>query len=138
MPEKTAEEFTADGFFKTGDVASIDADNYISIVGRDKDMVISGGLNVYPKEIESIIDRIEGVLESAIIGTPDSDFGEAVTAIIVKSDQSVTEDIIRTHLKAQLANFKQPKRIHFIDELPRNTMGKVQKNLLREQFNAQT
>jgi malonyl-CoA/methylmalonyl-CoA synthetase len=138
MPEKTAEEFTADGFFKTGDVASIDADGYISIVGRDKDMVISGGLNVYPKEIESIIDRIEGVLESAIIGTPDSDFGEAVTAIIVRSDQSIDEIKIRAHLKTLLANFKQPKRVHFIDELPRNTMGKVQKNLLREQFNTET
>lgn len=138
MPEKTAGEFTEDGFFKTGDVASMDSDGYISIVGRDKDMVISGGLNVYPKEIESIIDRIDGVLESAVIGTPDSDFGEAVTAVIVKTQDALTAAHILEQLKPQLANFKRPKHIYFTEELPRNTMGKVQKNLLRDQYNPQT
>jgi malonyl-CoA/methylmalonyl-CoA synthetase len=136
MPDKTAEEFTEDGFFKTGDVASVDTDGYISIVGRDKDMVISGGLNVYPKEIEAVIDKLEGILESAVIGTPDSDFGEAVTAIVVRTNAELDEQRILIELKPLLANFKRPKHIHFIDELPRNTMGKVQKNLLRERFKA--
>lgn len=140
MPEKTADEFTADGFFKTGDIAAIDGDGYISIVGRDKDMVISGGLNIYPKEIESIIDRIDGVLESAVIGTPHSDFGEAVTAVIVLEndgleDNTLEPDDIMTLLRPQLANFKLPKQIHFTDALPRNTMGKVQKNVLRDLYN---
>jgi malonyl-CoA/methylmalonyl-CoA synthetase len=140
MPEKTAEEFTADGFFKTGDVAAIDEDGYISIVGRDKDMVISGGLNIYPKEIESIIDRIDGVLESAVIGMPHSDFGEAVTAIIVLGNDDLEHkalgpDDIMTLLRPQLANFKLPKKIYFTEALPRNTMGKVQKNILRDTYN---
>ncbi len=133
MPEKTAEEFTPDGFFKTGDVASYDKDGYVAIVGRSKDLVITGGLNVYPKEIESIIDRIPGVKESAIIGIPDADFGEAVTAVIVREQQNLTEGTIREALQS-LASFKRPKQIHFVNDLPRNTMGKVQKNLLREQF----
>lgn len=133
MPEKTAEEFTADGFFKTGDVASLDEEGYVSIVGRSKDLVITGGLNVYPKEIEAVIDKVEGVKESAVIGIPDSDFGEAVTAIVVKGDDSLTESQIRPELE-KLASFKRPKQIFFVDELPRNTMGKVQKNLLRDQF----
>ena len=136
MPDKTAAEFTEDGFFKTGDVASIDIDGYISIVGRDKDMVISGGLNVYPKEIEAVIDRVEGVLESAVIGTLDGDFGEAVTAVVVRTDPELDAQKILAELKPLLANFKRPKHIHFMDALPRNTMGKVQKNLLRERFNA--
>ena len=133
MPDKTAEDFTEDGFFHTGDVASIDADGYLSIVGRNKDMVITGGLNVYPKEIEALIDTIEGVQESAVIGVPDADFGETVTAVVVRSNDQLTNEQISSELN-KLASFKRPKQIHFVAELPRNTMGKVQKNLLREQF----
>ena len=136
MPEKTAEEFTPDGFFKTGDMATIDDDGYFSIVGRGKDMVITGGFNVYPKEIELEIDELDGVKESAVIGVPHPDFGEAVTAVVAR-DSSVTEcteeNIIAT-LKPKLANYKIPKRVLFVDELPRNTMGKVQKNVLRETY----
>ncbi len=132
MPEKTAEEFI-EGYFKTGDVASIDEDGYVSIVGRNKDMIISGGLNVYPKEIEAVIDELEGVVESAVIGLPHPDFGEGVCAVIVGSD-GLSEEKIVDSLKSKLANFKIPKWIHFVPELPRNTMGKVQKNVLREQF----
>ncbi len=135
LPEKTAEEFAADQWFRTGDVASLDQDGYVSIVGRNKDMIISGGLNVYPKEIESVIDALPGVLESAVIGLPHPDFGEAVTAVVVREPGATLaeEDVIR-HLKTTLANFKVAKRVHFVGELPRNTMGKVQKNLLRDQF----
>ncbi len=136
MPEKTAEAFTLDGFFKTGDIASVDPDGYISIIGRDKDMIITGGLNVYPKEIEIIIDDIPGVLESAVIGLPHSDFGESVTAVVVKQSNNLNlqeQDIIQ-HLKNQVANFKVAKQVYFVDELPRNTMGKVQKMMLRERF----
>ena len=137
MPEKTAEEFTADGFFKTGDVGYFDSDGYLSIVGRSKDLIISGGYNVYPKEIESVIDEITGVQESAVIGVPHADFGEAVTAIIVRHKHgTLTEEQVIATLKAQIANYKIPKRVFFVDELPRNTMGKVQKNRLREQFSA--
>ncbi len=137
MPEKTAEEFTADGFFKTGDVGYFDTDGYLSIVGRSKDLIISGGYNVYPKEIESVIDEITGVQESAVIGVPHADFGEAVTAIIVRhKHDTLTEEQVISTLKAQIANYKIPKRVFFVDELPRNTMGKVQKNILREQFSA--
>ena len=135
MPEKTAEEFTADGYFKTGDVGKFDQDGYLSIVGRSKDLIISGGYNVYPKEIESVIDDMPGVQESAVVGVPHPDFGEAVTAIIVPHKGSdLSEAAIIGELKAKIANFKVPKRVHFVDELPRNTMGKVQKNLLRERF----
>ncbi len=135
MPEKTAEEFTADGYFKTGDVGRFDDDGYLSIVGRSKDLIISGGYNVYPKEIESVIDEIDGVLESAVIGVPHADFGEAVTAVIVpREGAALSEAAIIDALKAKIANFKVPKRAHFVDELPRNAMGKVQKNLLRERF----
>ncbi len=135
LPEKTAEDFTQDGFFNTGDKGIIDADGYVSIVGRSKDMVISGGLNIYPKEIELCIDNIEGIKESAVIGIPHSDFGEAVIAVIVlKPNQKLKETIIIDTLKNQLANFKIPKKVEFIDELPRNTMGKVQKNQLRDRF----
>ena len=137
MPEKTAEEFTADGYFRTGDVGKFDADGYLSIVGRSKDLIISGGYNVYPKEIESVIDDMPGVQESAVVGIPHPDFGEAVTAIVVPhKDSSLSEQTIIAALKAKIANFKVPKRVHFVDELPRNTMGKVQKNLLRERFGA--
>ena len=137
MPEKNAEEFTHDGYFKTGDVGKFDAKGYLSIVGRSKDLIISGGYNVYPKEIESFIDEMEGVVESAVIGVPHPDFGEAVTAVVVvKPDATLSEADIIGLLKSRIANFKVPKRIHFVDDLPRNTMGKVQKNVLREQFKA--
>ena len=135
MPEKTAEEFTEDGYFKTGDVGRLDSEGYVSIVGRSKDLIISGGYNVYPKEIESVIDELPGVLESAVIGVAHPDFGEAVTAVIVARDGvDVSEADIIAALKSKIANFKVPKRVHVVRELPRNTMGKVQKNLLREQF----
>ncbi len=135
LPDKTAEEFTDDGFFRTGDVASLDADGYVSIIGRNKDLVITGGLNVYPVEIESMIDRMAGVLESAVIGVPHPDFGEAVTAVVVREGaQDVSERDVITWLKDNLANFKVAKRVHFVDALPRNTMGKVQKNVLRDRF----
>jgi malonyl-CoA/methylmalonyl-CoA synthetase len=136
MPDKTAEEFTQDGFFKTGDMATLDDDGYISIVGRGKDMVITGGFNVYPKEIELLIDELDGVIESAVIGVPHPDFGEAVTAVVIRdaSNTDCTEENIIAALKPKLANYKIPKRILFVDELPRNTMGKVQKNLLRETY----
>ncbi len=135
MPEKTAEEFTEDGYFKTGDVGRVDADGYVSIVGRSKDLIISGGYNVYPKEIESVIDEMPGVLESAVIGVPDTDFGEAVVAVVVMRDgATLSEAALIDTLKNEIANFKVPKRVHFVTELPRNTMGKVQKNVLREQL----
>ncbi len=135
MPGKTAEEFTADGYFRTGDVGRFDADGYLAIVGRSKDLIISGGYNVYPKEIESVIDEMDGVLESAVIGVPHADFGEAVTAIVVpRGGAHLSEAAIVAALKAKIANFKVPKHVHVIDELPRNTMGKVQKNVLRERF----
>ncbi len=136
LPEKTAEEFTADGWFRTGDQARRDANGYLSIVGRSKDMVITGGYNVYPKEVESVIDDLDGVLESAVIGLPHADFGEMVTAVVVPQTGGPPLDeqqIIRT-LKTRLAGYKVPKRVFFIDALPRNTMGKVQKNMLRERY----
>ena len=135
MPEKTAEEFTEDDFFKTGDVGRFDAEGYLSIVGRSKDLIISGGYNVYPKEIESVIDEIPGVLESAVVGVPHPDFGEAVVAVVVMRDgAAIAEATMIDSLKTRIANFKVPKRVHFVPELPRNTMGKVQKNILREQL----
>jgi malonyl-CoA/methylmalonyl-CoA synthetase len=134
MPEKTAEDFTADGFFNTGDIAVIDTDGYISIVGRAKDMVITGGLNVYPKEIELVIDDMVNVKESAVIGVPDADFGEAVVAVIVANGSAPTAEEVVAHCKTQLASFKVPKRVEVIDALPRNAMGKVQKNLLRDTY----
>ena len=135
MPEKTTEEFTEDRFFRTGDVGRFDADGYLTIVGRSKDLIITGGYNVYPKEIESVLDDMECVVESAVIGVPHADFGEAVTAVIVRNaGSSVSEAAIIAELKSQIANFKVPKRVHFVDDLPRNTMGKVQKNVLRERF----
>jgi malonyl-CoA/methylmalonyl-CoA synthetase len=135
MPEKTAEEFTADGYFKTGDVGKFGANGYLTIVGRSKDLIISGGYNVYPKEIEGIIDELDGVAESAVVGVPHPDFGEAVMAVIVaKPNAKLSEQAVIAALKEKIANFKVPKRVFFVDELPRNTMGKVQKNVLREQF----
>ena len=132
MPEKTAEEIRPDGFFITGDLGTVDEEGRVSIVGRAKDLVISGGYNVYPKEVERLIDEIPGVVESAVIGVPHSDFGEGVVAVIVSESDPVTLDKVNNALEGQLARFKQPKAVIDVAELPRNTMGKVQKNLLRE------
>ncbi|MBC3880399.1 malonyl-CoA synthase [Undibacterium sp. LX40W] len=135
MPEKTAEEFTLDGYFRTGDVGRFDEEGYLSIVGRSKDLIISGGYNVYPKEIESIIDDMPEVDECAVIGIPHADFGEAVCAVVVlKRFETLDGASIIQRLKSQIANFKVPKQIHIVTELPRNAMGKVQKNLLRQQY----
>ena len=135
MPEKTAEDFSDDGFFNTGDKGVIDEDGYVSIVGRSKDMIISGGLNVYPVEIEGVINDMSGVKESAVIGVNHTDFGEAVVAIVVLADGgSLEEEQVLNETKEKLANFKIPKRVVFVPELPRNTMGKVQKNLLRDEY----
>ncbi len=141
MPEKTREEFTADGWFRTGDmgqwVADGPAKGYLRLVGRAKDLIITGGLNVYPTEIEERIDALEGVEESAVIGVPDPDFGEAVAAVVVrKPGSALTEADVIAALKREIASFKVPKRVRFADELPRNAMGKVQKALLRERFSA--
>ncbi|WP_395352134.1 malonyl-CoA synthase [Variovorax sp. UC122_21] len=132
MPEKTQEEFTTDGFFKTGDVGKIDGRGYITIVGRSKDLIISGGYNVYPAEIEGYINEMAGVAESAVVGVPHPDFGEVGVAIVIaKPGATLDGDAIVAELKARLANFKIPKRCFIVPELPRNTMGKVQKALLR-------
>jgi len=137
MPEKTAEELRENGFFVTGDVAQIDADGYVSIVGRAKDLIITGGYNVYPKEIELLIDDLPGVTESAVIGLPHKDFGEAVVAVVVpEKGATLTEETILSQITGKLAKFKQPKRILLVKALPRNTMGKVQKNELRKQYDA--
>jgi malonyl-CoA/methylmalonyl-CoA synthetase len=135
MPEKTAEELSADGWFLTGDLATRDAEGYVTIVGRAKDLIITGGFNVYPKEIEGLIDDLPGVVESAVIGVPHPDFGEAVVAVVVPEGAAnpvATETAIRAALEKNLAKFKQPKEIIFAPELPRNTMGKVQKKALRD------
>ena len=135
MPEKTVAEFRADGFFITGDLGKIDERGYVHIVGRGKDLVISGGFNVYPKEVESEIDAIPGVVESAVIGLAHPDLGEGVTAVVVRAkDASVSEADILSALEGRLARFKQPKRVFFVDDLPRNAMGKVQKNALRDTY----
>ena len=136
MPEKTREEFTPDGFFRTGDMGRFDSEGYLAIIGRDKDLIISGGLNVYPKEIEEAIDALPGVAESAVIGLPHPDFGEAVTAVVVRGREGagLTGEGIVAALKGRMAGFKVPKAVHFVDDLPRNAMGKVQKNLLRQRF----
>ncbi|MEO4041592.1 malonyl-CoA synthase [Hoeflea sp. CAU 1731] len=135
MPEKTKEEFRDDGFFITGDLARIDEDGYVHIVGRAKDLIISGGYNIYPKEVELLLDEQQGVLESAVIGVPHPDFGEAVIAAVVPQKGAAVEEAdILEAIHDKIARFKQPKRIHIVSELPRNTMGKVQKNLLRDQF----
>ena len=135
MPEKTAEEFTPDGYFKTGDVGKVDADGYVTIVGRSKDLIISGGYNVYPAEIETALNDMPGVAESAVVGVPHPDFGEVgVAVVIAKPGHSLDANALVGALKAQLANFKIPKHCVVRAELPRNTMGKVQKNLLRDEF----
>jgi malonyl-CoA/methylmalonyl-CoA synthetase len=135
MPEKTKSEFREDGFFITGDIAQIDSEGYVTIVGRAKDLIISGGYNVYPKEIEIKIDALEDIMESAVIGAPHPDFGEAVIAVVVCIEgKTTTAEKVKTALQVDLAKFKCPKAVFFLDELPRNTMGKVQKNGLRNQF----
>jgi malonyl-CoA/methylmalonyl-CoA synthetase len=135
MPEKTAEEFTADGFFKTGDVGRVDVQGYVTIVGRSKDLIISGGYNVYPAEIEGYINALPGVAESAVVGVPDPDFGEVgVAVVIAKPGAALDAAGILAQLKATLANFKIPKRCEVVAELPRNAMGKIQKNILRAQY----
>jgi len=146
MPEKTAEEFRADGYFITGDLGQMDESGRISIVGRSKDLVISGGYNVYPKEIERLLDELPGVVESAVIGVPHPDFGEGVVAVLVTDGTEIgaagigaagigAADIASA-LEGRLARFKQPKAVFTVDSLPRNAMGKVQKNELRERFAA--
>lgn len=143
MPEKTKEEFTFDGWFRTGDLGRFGGeaagvqvpDDYVSIVGRDKDLIISGGFNVYPKEVEGVIDDIEGVEESAVVGVPHPDFGEASVAVVVaKAGVALDAARIQAFLKTKIANFKVPKKVVIVTELPRNTMGKVQKNVLRERY----
>ena len=135
MPEKTAEEFTADGYFRTGDVGKMDEDGYITIAGRSKDLIISGGYNVYPAEIEGYINELPGVAESALVGVPHPDFGEVGVAVVIAKPGATLDAVqIVAELKARLANFKIPKQCFVVSELPRNAMGKVQKNLLREQY----
>jgi len=133
MPEKTAAEFKPDGFFITGDLAKQDAEGYIHIVGRDKDLIISGGFNIYPKEIELVLDEQAGVLESAVVAAPHPDFGEGVVAILVAAEgKTIDMESVKSATNSALAKFKQPKQYLVVDQLPRNTMGKVQKNVLRE------
>jgi malonyl-CoA/methylmalonyl-CoA synthetase len=135
MPEKTAAELRADGFFITGDLGRVDADGYVQIVGRGKDLIISGGFNVYPKEVELVLDAVPGVLETAVIGVPHGDLGEAVVAVVVAEPGAAPSDAVLVQAAAaELARYKHPKRIVRLDALPRNTMGKVQKNALRDQF----
>ena len=137
LPEKTKEEFTADGWFRTGDVGRIDADGYVRIVGRAKDLVISGGFNVYPAEVEATLDELPGVQESAVIGVPHPDFGEAVVAVVVPRPGAALEaQPLIAAVKSRLANFKVPKQVIIAPDLPRNAMGKVQKKALREQHEA--
>jgi malonyl-CoA/methylmalonyl-CoA synthetase len=139
MPEKTAEEFTADGWFRTGDVGHFGGagvpDHYLTLVGRSKDLIISGGYNVYPKEIEGYIDEMPGVVESAVIGLPHPDFGEAVAAVVVaRRPGALDASRVVDGLKGRIANYKVPKRVFVVEDLPRNTMGKVQKNVLRDRY----
>jgi malonyl-CoA/methylmalonyl-CoA synthetase len=135
MPEKNREEFTPDGYFRTGDVGSLSNDGYLTIVGRSKDLIITGGYNVYPKEIELALDELPGVHESAVVGVPHPDFGEAVTAVVVpRAGALPSEAELIAALKSRLANFKVPKRVYVVEELPRNAMGKVQKNVLRDRY----
>ena len=135
MPDKTAEELRPDGFFLTGDLGRLDADGYLQIVGRSKDLVISGGFNVYPKEVELLLDEVPGVLESAVIGLPHPDFGEAVFAVLVpRRGEPLDPDAALAAIRDRLARFKQPKAAVVVTDLPRNTMGKVQKNLLRQTY----
>lgn len=135
MPEKTAEELRADGFFITGDLGLIDADGYVQIVGRNKDLIISGGFNIYPKEVELVLDEQPGVLESAVVGVPHPDFGETVVGFLVASDGAAPDlEAIKQNVATSLARFKHPQKLIVLPELPRNTMGKVQKNLLRKEY----
>jgi malonyl-CoA/methylmalonyl-CoA synthetase len=135
MPEKTKAEFRDDGFFITGDLGKIDGKDYVHILGRGKDLVISGGFNVYPKEIESEIDAMPGVVEAAVIGVAHADFGEGVTAVVVcNKGADISESKVLGALDGRIAKFKMPKRVIFVDELPRNAMGKVQKNILRDAY----
>jgi malonyl-CoA/methylmalonyl-CoA synthetase len=137
MPEKTEAEFRKDGFFITGDLGTIGADGYLCIVGRGKDLIITGGLNVYPREIESLLDELPGVEESAVVGLPHDDFGEGVTAFLVlKPGADMTQERVVDGLKDRLARFKLPKRVLFVEQLPRNSMGKVQKSALRQEYAA--
>nr|VFJ63759.1 MAG: malonyl-CoA/methylmalonyl-CoA synthetase [Candidatus Kentron sp. FM]VFJ64602.1 MAG: malonyl-CoA/methylmalonyl-CoA synthetase [Candidatus Kentron sp. FM]VFK15214.1 MAG: malonyl-CoA/methylmalonyl-CoA synthetase [Candidatus Kentron sp. FM] len=138
LPEKTAREFTSDGWFRTGDLGTLDQDGYLFIAGRGKELIITGGYNVYPREVERALDSIEGIRESAVIGLPDADYGESVTAIVVREsgDETtapITPDEIIATLKKAIAGYKIPRRVLFVAELPRNAMGKIQKNLLRDQ-----
>ena len=135
MPEKTASEFREDGYFITGDLGLVDEQGYVRIVGREKDLIITGGFNVYPAEVEGAIDQIDGVAECAVIGVPHPDFGEGVTAVVVRSgadNPSARE--IQEQLTAELAKYKVPKEVYFVDSLPRNKMGKIQKNELRTRY----
>ena len=135
---ETAEELREDGFFITGDLGKIDPDGYVHIVGRGKDLIISGGFNVYPKEVEEVIDDLDGVLESAVIGVSHPDFGEGVVAIVVPDNSTdLSENEIVSGFSSRLAKFKHPKHVAIVNELPRNTMGKVQKNVLRERYKDQ-
>lgn len=135
MPEKTKDELRENGFFMTGDLGKIDEDGYLHIIGRDKDLIISGGFNIYPKEIELLLDEQAGVVESAVIGVPHPDFGETPVGILV-ADRNQKPDVaaIEKQIVEALARFKHPRKLIIVDELPRNTMGKVQKNLLREKY----
>jgi len=134
MPEKTAEELQADGFFITGDLGLIDDKGYVCIVGRNKDLIISGGYNIYPKEIEQVLDDQQDIVESAVIGVPHKDFGESVVGILVAKSEGIDTDAIQSSVEASLARFKHPRKLIVVDELPRNAMGKVMKNVLREQY----
>ena len=134
MPEKTAEELRPNGFFITGDLARMDKDGYVTIVGRGKDLIISGGFNIYPKEIEMILDEQAGVLESAVIAVPHTDMGEAALAILVRKEDGPNLDSIRALMGRDVARFKHPRDFVVVDELPRNTMGKVQKNVMRDTY----
>jgi|TARA_B110000879_G_C11157328_1_gene507500 malonyl-CoA/methylmalonyl-CoA synthetase len=135
MPEKTAEELRSDGFFITGDLGQVDADGYVSIVGHNKDLIISRGYNIYPKEIELLLDTQDGVLESAVIGVPHHDFGESIVGVLVaRSGQKLDIETILQKIGKSIARFKQPQKLIILPELPRNTMGKVQKKALREMF----
>jgi malonyl-CoA/methylmalonyl-CoA synthetase len=137
QPDKTREEFTADGYFRTGDIGLVDRDGYVAIVGRAKDLIITGGYNVYPREIELAIDALPGVVESAVVGVPHPDFGEAVTAaLVLRKDAALDAETVIAELRKNIANYKLPKSVYFVDDLPRNAMGKVQKAVLREQFGA--
>jgi malonyl-CoA/methylmalonyl-CoA synthetase len=134
-PDLAATEFTADGFFRTGDVGRFDADGYLHIVGRSKDLIITGGLNVYPVEVEAVLDELPGVLETAVIGVPDADFGEAVVAVVVPHTGAALDPAaLRSAARERLAGFKVPKQVHVVDALPRNAMGKVEKATLRRLF----